>query len=164
MKKGEMNKGNGMKRAVSLGLSLVIAAGLLLAGCGSKKAMNVDEVSGRLLKEITYQDELNAMSLEQAAMFLNLSDISVKSGAIYETSGWTAEEIVVLECETAADADKAKAMLETRVAEQITNYTDYVPEELDKLHAAVIVESGNFAVLSVSNDPDQARSILSEYQ
>ena len=71
---------------------------------------------------------------------------------------------MVLECASGADADKARAALEARVAEQKVNYEDYVPEELDKLNDAVIVESGNFAVLSVSNDPDAARKILSEYQ
>ena len=80
------------------------------------------------------------------------------------TRGWTAEEIVVLECASAAEADKAKAVLQTRVEEQKTNYTDYVPEELDKLNKAVIAESGNFAVLSVSNEPDKAKAILAEYE
>ncbi|MCR5222909.1 MAG: DUF4358 domain-containing protein [Lachnospiraceae bacterium] len=151
-----------MKKRVIAALLIVGLA--LLTACGSKSAMNVDEVSKRLLNEIAYQDELSSMGLDTASMFLNLSDIEVKNAAIYETSGWTAEEIVVLECASGADADKAKAALEARVAEQKVNYEDYVPEELDKLNDAVIVESGNFAVLSVSNDPDAARKILSEYQ
>ena len=142
----------------------VAAAAAVFAGCGSKKEMNVDEVSGRLLSEITYQDELSKTSLDTAAMFLNLSDIDIKNAAIYETSGWTAEEIVVIECGSKEDADKAKAALEARVAEQKVNYEDYVPEELEKLQAAVITESGNFAILSVSDEPDKAKSILAEYQ
>ncbi len=150
------------KRAIAA--ILAVAAVVVFSGCGSKKEMSVDEVSGRLLKEITYQDELSNMGLDTAAMFLNLSDIDIKNAAIYETSGWTAEEIVVIECGSKEDADKAKAALEARVAEQKVNYEDYVPEELEKLQAAVIVESGNFAVLSVSDEPDQAKAILAEYQ
>lgn len=144
--------------------ALLILGMAVLAGCGSKKAMNAEEVSGRLLKEITYQDELNAMDLDTAGMILNLADLDIKNAAIYETSGWTAEEIVVLECASPAEADKAKTVLQTRVEEQKTNYTDYVPEELDKLNKAVIAESGNFAVLSVSNEPDKAKEILAEYE
>ena len=74
---------------------LAVAAVIVLAGCGSKKEMSVDEVSGWLLKEITYQDELSNMGLDTAAMFLNLSDIDIKNAAIYETSGWTAEHTLL---------------------------------------------------------------------
>ena len=150
-------------RAIATAAALLLGVSLL-AGCGSKKAMNTEEVSGRLLKEITYQDSLSPMDLDTAGMFLNLSGIDVKSAAIYESSGWTAEEIIVMECASSADADKAKAMMEARVMEQQTNFVDYVPEEMDKLNAAVIVESGNYAVLSVSDEPEKARSILSEYE
>ena len=150
-------------RVIAVLATILIGAGLL-AGCGSKKAMNTDEVAGRLLGEITYQDSLTKTDLDTAGMFLNLSGIDVTSAAIYESSGWTAEEIVVMECASSADADKAKAMMEARVEEQKTNFVDYVPEEMEKLNAAVIVESGNFAVLSVSDEPDKAKSILAEYE
>ena len=151
------------KRVIAL-----VAAGLavmgMLAGCGGKKEMNVDEVANRLLSEITYQDELCKMDLDTAGMILNLADLDIKNAAIYETSGWTAEEIVVLQLGSSEDAAKAKAMLATRVEEQKTNYVDYVPEEMDKLNVAVIEQIGDFAVLSVSNEPDKAKKILSEYQ
>ena len=150
-------------RVIAVIATVMIGAGLL-AGCGSKKAMNTDEVAGRLLGEITYQDSLTKTDLDTAGMFLNLSGIEVTSAAIYESSGWTAEEIVVMECASTADADKAKAMMDARVEEQKTNFVDYVPEEMEKLNAAVIVESGNFAVLSVSDEPDKAKSILAEYE
>ena len=151
-----------MKKKILAIASIIIMAAL--AGCGSAKAMNVSEVSDRLFKEITYQDDLSKVDLDTAAMFLNLSDIDIKEAAIYETSGWTAEEIVVIEGATSEDADKAEAMLATRLEEQKTNYVDYVPEEMDKLNKAVIVKSGNFAILSVSNEPDKAKNIIGEYK
>lgn len=154
-----------MKKSVTLvSLILVFSMAFAMTGCGSAKEMSVSEVSGRLLKEIAYQDDLSKVDLDTAAMFLNLADIDIKEAAIYETSGWTAEEIVVIEGATSADADKARAMLETRLEEQKNNYVDYVPEEMDKLYAAVLVESGNFAILSVSNEPDKAKSIIAEYK
>lgn len=155
-----------MKRRVIIVTSLILACTMTFAmlGCGSAKAMNVSELSDRLRNEITYQDDISKVDLDTAAMFFNLSDIDIKEASIYESSGWTAEEIAVFECGSAADADKAKAMLETRIEEQKTNYVDYVPEEMDKLNAAVIVESGNFVVLSVSNEADKAKSIIDEYK
>lgn len=146
--------------SIILSLTMVVA----MLGCGSSKAMNVSELADRLRNEITYQDDISKVDLDTAAMFFNLSDIDIKEAVIYESSGWTAEEIAVFECASSADADKAKAMLETRVEEQKTNYVDYVPEEMDKLNVAVIVESGNFVILSVSNEADKAKSIISEYK
>ena len=151
------------KRVIALAAAVLAMAGLL-AGCGGKKEMNTDEVANRLLSEITYQDELGKMDLDTAGMILNLADLDIKSAAIYETSGWTAEEIVVLQLGSTEDAAKAKAVLTTRVEEQKANYVDYVPEEMDKLNVAVIEQIGDFAVLSVSNEPDKAKKILSEYK
>ena len=153
-----------MKKRVMAILTTMVLGAVLLAGCGgSKKEMNVDELSGRLLNEIKYQDTLSKMDLDTAGMFLNLSGFEITNAAIYESSGWTAEEIVVLQCASDADADQAKAALDARVAEQKTNFVDYVPEEMEKLNAAVVVKSGNTAVLSVSDEPDKAKEIIGEY-
>jgi hypothetical protein len=103
------------------------------------------------------------MDIDMAGMFLNLSDVNVIKAAIYEGSGGTAEEIVVLECATADDAKKAEEVLKTRVSEQIESFTDYVPEELTKLNAAVIKVSGKYAALSVSDTSDEAKKIIDQY-
>ena len=148
-------------------LCVVMAAGLaLLAGCGSSgEAVDADAktIGSDLLQKITYADEMTEMDLDTALMIINLSDVNITDSAIYESTGATAEEIVVLKCASSDDAKKASEAFKTRVSEQKESYQDYVPEELTKLNAAVIATSGNFAVLSVSDDPDTAKSIISEY-
>lgn len=152
-----------MKRIGKVVTSVVIAASLL-AGCGSKEAsFKVGDLGNDLNTKITYQDELMLLDVETASMFLNLSDISIVDSAIYEGSGATAEEIVVLECTSGDEAKKAEQMLKDRVEEQKESFKDYVPEELTKLDAAIVVTNGNYAVLSVSNDPDGANAIIKEY-
>ncbi len=142
----------------------VVAAVVVLAGCDGKKAdFDVDALANDLATKITYQDSLAQMDLDSAGMFLNLSGLDVVKASVYEGSGGTAEEIVVLECATDADAKKAEDVLKTRVSEQIESFTDYVPEELTKLNAAVIKVSGKYAVLSVSDTPDEARKIIDSY-
>ena len=137
---------------------------LCLTGCGQEKAtLDVTAVSGRLLEEITYQDELTAIDLDTAAMIFNFSEAEIINSAIFESSGATAEEIVVLECASAEDADTAKAALEARVADQKESFTDYVPQELVKLDKAVIVKDGVYAILSVSDEPDKAAEIIRAY-
>ena len=116
-----------------------------------------------LATKITYADTLTQMDIDTASMFLNLSDLNVAKAAIYEGSGGTAEEIVVLECADETDAKKAEEVLKTRVSEQIENFTDYVPEELTKLNAAVIIVNGKYAVLSVSDTPEEAKKVIGQY-
>jgi len=145
-------------------LIVTVMASALLAGCGGKEvSFNVSDLGNDLLTGITYQDELGMMDTQMASMFINLSDVNVVNGAVYEGSGATAEEIVVLECATDEDATKAKAALEERVSEQKDSFTDYVPEELTKLNDSVIVVTGKYAILSVSNDSATAKSIIDKY-
>ncbi len=141
-----------------------VFAALVLAACGGKKAdFDVASLGNDLATKISYEDELAPMDLDFAGMFLNLSDVNVTKAAIYEGSGGTAEEIIVFECASEDDAKKAEQVLKTRVSEQIESFTDYVPEELTKLNAAVVKVSGKYAVLSVSGSPDEAKKIIESY-
>ncbi len=151
-----------MKKAILVLVSVVMV--MTLAACGGGKGdFDVDALGNDLSTKITYKDSLGKMDLDTASMFLNLSDLNVVKAAIYEGSGGTAEEIVVLECASDADASKAEQVLKDRVSEQIESFTDYVPEELTKLNAAVIKVSGKYAVLSVSDTPDEARKLIDQY-
>ena len=147
-------------------ITLITAAlaALVLMGCGGKKAdFDVAELGNDLATNITYEDSLGQMDLDMAGMFLNLSDVNVAKAAIYEGSGGTAEEIVVLECASDEDAAKAEGVLKTRVSEQIESFTDYVPAELTKLNAAIVKVNGKYAVLSVSGSPEEAKKIIDKY-
>ncbi len=152
-----------MKRVFALVVSVMMIIGLAACGGGSKGDFDVDVLGNDLNTKITYQDSLGQMDLDTASMFLNLSDLNVVKAAIYEGSGGTAEEIVVLELASDADASKAEQVLRDRVSEQIESFTDYVPEELTKLNAAVIKVSGKYAVLSVSDDPEGAKKLIDQY-
>lgn len=143
----------------------IACAMTVLAGCGGAKEVTADvkALGADLAGKITYRDELNQMDIDTAAMFMNLSDVNVTNSVFYETSGATAEEIIVLECASADDAAKAANAFKTRIADQKESFENYVPEELEKLDKAVLATSGKYAVLSVSDDPDTAKSIISDY-
>ncbi len=151
-----------MKKLLAIVLSVVFT--LSLAACGGGKGdFDVDALGNDLSTKITYADSLGKMDIDTASMFMNLSEVNVVKAAIYEGSGGTAEEIVVLECASDADAAKAEQVLKDRVSEQIESFTDYVPGELTKLNAAVIKVSGKYAVLSVSDTPDEAKKLIDQY-
>lgn len=153
-----------MKKFILAALLTASVVSVFLAGCGSKEAnFDVKALGSDLNSKIVYQDTLSELDVDTASMFLNLADVNIANASIYEGSGATAEEIVVLECATAEDAAKAKEVLQTRVSEQIESFTDYVPAELTKLNSAVIKVNGKYAVLSVCDTPEEASKIISEY-
>lgn len=127
-----------------------------------EKTVDAKALADSLLKNITYKDELSEMKMETAAMFYDFSGIELDEAYVYESSGATAEEVVVLKCKDSDSAAKAKDIFKNRIDEQIESYTDYVPEEVPKLKDAVIITSREFAVLCVSDDSGKAKSIIEE--
>lgn len=125
--------------------------------------VDIKSIGDALRNEITYQDELSALDLETAAMFLSFGDARITDAVIFESTGATAEEIVVLSCASEADAKEAVKALDNRIEEQKEAYEDYVPEELKKLSHPVIRQKGTVAVLSVSDEPEKAEEILGNY-
>lgn len=150
------------KRLFSFGLVVIMA--LSIAGCG-KKSVDIDTqgLADSLKSGVTYKDDLSPIDLDTAQMIYNFGDAEITEAAFYESTGATAEEIVVIKCAGEADAGKVEEALKARVDEQKESFTDYVPAELEKLNAAVIYKSGNCAVLSVSDEPDKARGIIDSY-
>lgn len=127
-----------------------------------EKSIDCKALADALLSKINYTDELSNVDKDTAAMFLNFADVEIEEAYIYESSGATAEEIVVLKCKDSDSAKNAKAAFEQRVEEQTENFTDYVPEEIPKLKDAVIITSKEYAVLSVSGDSSAAKSIIED--
>jgi len=125
-----------------------------------EKTIDCKSIAQSLLNDVSYTDQLGEVDKDTASMFLNFADVEIEEAYIYESSGATAEEIVVLKCKDSDSAAKAKTAFEQRVEEQTDNFTDYVPEEVPKLKDAVIITSGEYAVLSVSGDSGKAKSII----
>ena len=178
-----------MKKDMIRRMLVVAAAGVLLAGCGkekeeqsaaepqditieaeaestgaesseaSEKEADIEGIAQALKDEIAYKDELSKIDLDTAAMIFSFGDAKIDKAVIYESTGATAEEIAVLECASGDDAKKVAKAVELRVSEQKDAFEDYVPEELNKLSAAVIVTRGNTVILSVSDEPEKAKEI-----
>ena len=130
------------------------------AEAAEEKTVDAKAIADALLSDISYDDQLSEVDLDTAKMFLNFADVEINEAYIYESSGATAEEIVVLVCKDSDSAAKAKSAFEQRVEEQTENFTDYVPEEVPKLNDAVIITSREYAILSVSGDSSKAKDSI----
>ena len=150
------------KRLFLAGLALIVAAGI--TGCGGGSVdVDAQGLADALKTGIVYKDDLSPIDLDTARMIFNFKDADITEAAFYESTGATAEGIVVIKCAGEADAGVIEESLKSRVEEQKESFTDYVPGELEKLNTAVINRQGNCAVLSVSDEPDKAREIIGSY-
>ncbi|MGP1403308.1 MAG: DUF4358 domain-containing protein [Catonella sp.] len=133
-------------------------------GGSAVTAVDVTKVADRLKDEIKYDDKLVEPEAETIdILYPGLPQDKIKAKKVYvSSSGGTAEEIAAFE---AADEDTAKAvetLLNARIETQKASFKNYVPEELKRLDNAFVVRKGNYVYLSVSADPDKAKSIIEE--
>lgn len=142
-------------------LTAVLAALVILtAGCGGDKAKEIDAkaLAGSLLSEVTYEDELQELSEQMAAMQFDTED-GVKI-YLYMGGGATAEEVAVFEAPDEEAAKKQLDHVKDFVDDQIETERDYRPEEVKRLEAAVLERRGKYVILCVSSDSDKAKDII----
>ncbi|MBR5407523.1 MAG: DUF4358 domain-containing protein [Lachnospiraceae bacterium] len=143
---------------------LMVAVMLLMtAGCKGSADVDAKALADALRNQVTYNDDLASIDLDTAGMFYSFGDAEINEAYFYESSGATAEEIVVIKCASDADAGKVEEILKRRVEEQKESFKDYVPAELEKLNTAIVKRSGKCVILSVSDEPDKAGDIIRSY-
>jgi hypothetical protein len=127
-------------------------------------AVDVTKVADRLLNEIKYDDKLAEPEAETIdIIYPGLPQDKIKAMKIYvSSSGGTAEEIAAFEANDEEAAKEIETKLNERVETQKASFKNYVPEELKRLENAFVIRKGNYVYLSVSADPDKAKSIIEE--
>lgn len=130
----------------------------------SQAAVDVTKVADRLLNEIKYDDKLAEPEAETIdIIYPGLPQDKIKAMKIYvSSSGSTAEEIAAFEANDEEAAKEIETKLNERVETQKASFKNYVPEELKRLENAFVIRKGNYVYLSVSADPDKAKSIIEE--
>ncbi|MBR1422875.1 MAG: DUF4358 domain-containing protein [Ruminococcus sp.] len=163
------------KKIISMIMCAVMAmSAAALTGCGddssaaestaksvsAEKSVDISTVADKLFNDIEYKDQLVELSEDKIEGVTGISKDKFKSAKVYRGSGATAEEI---DCFEAVDEDSAKdiySSLSDYVEKQKTRYADYAPAEMDKLNNAVLVQSGKYVFLSISDDDAKAKEII----
>lgn len=153
-----------MKKFAAAAVTLLMVC--FFAGCqGGEQAKDIDvtKLADDLKTQITYQDELSKISDDMFATVYKMDMDSIKTAVAYASSGATAEEIVVVEANSADDVDAIKQALDERVAYLKAGYEDYGPQEVPKIDNAVIKTSGNYAAMCISDDSAKAEEVINSY-
>lgn len=147
-----------MKKVISLTLALVLV--IAMTGCGQSKTLSADELANKLANEIRFESEMNVVDAEVFSTMYPIKSEDVVFQKTYISTGYTAEEISVVECSTIEAAGRVKKAFETRVAYQMQSFQNFMPDELTKLQNAVIEIQGKNVILCISNETDKAKKIL----
>jgi len=148
-----------MKRAI-----MIILAGALLfaAGCAASTPKSVDTgaVAEKLISSIRFADQMSKLDSKTALKLYGLDESTVSKSDIYESTGATAEEVAVFEAKDETSAGKVEEAAQSRIEDQRAGFTDYQPQEMAKLKSPVLVKSGKYVILCVSDDNAGAQKII----
>ncbi len=147
-------------------LVLVLAAAMLLTlcACGSKETpINASKLADELLAGITFESEMTAISEEQIGFMM--AEMPVKfTAAGYGATGSTAEEIIVVKCESNDDA----TLVENSVAAHLKELTDqankYDPAAVARIEGAAVSNANNCVVLVIADDTSAVSGIIEAHK
>ncbi len=142
--------------------AVILVLALLLSACGGgEKPYSVKDTSEALLEgDGVFSEELIPLERAVFVPFLGLDDEKLTDGAVYVSSGSTAEELAVLEFADENAADSAIAQVEEHLDNQKESNENYRPQEMPKLENAVLRRRGNTILLLVADDYEAAEKIV----
>lgn len=139
-----------MKKLIAAALCGLI----VLVGCASsKKALDIDAFSKDVLSKGSFNDELILLPDKVVADYYDLSFDGLEDYRVYvSSSSATASELAVFKCKDEAALKAAKAVVETRISDQISNYENYRPDEKFRLDNALVETNGDYLLFVVSDN------------
>ncbi len=153
-----------MKKIASIvsGFTVCCAMIFVLAGCGGKQQpVNLDILSQELLDKATFQEELVLLDREVATHLYPMAEDT--KGRVLAGSGATAEEIALFETKEESEAKNMLEAAQKRVESQKAAFENYAPKEMEKLNKAIVFQKGNYVVVCITDDVDNAQKILNKY-
>lgn len=156
-----------MKKIITI---IFIAAGILLSisGCGGKKTAKTEASCYELAMAMAYTDEnrenlviCSSNNNEYENMLGTLYGLSMPDdGCIIYSKNEDAVSYAVLQVnQDNADTniENVKSAFEEYIEKRIATYTGYYPEAVDMLQKSKIFTIGEYVVLDISSNPNEAK-------
>ena len=149
-----------MKNFVKIvSLLLVLCMVLPLAACGEKeKEYDAPALVQSILSQVKFDDELAAVGDAAALYFADLPEGAKVE--LYLGSGYFADEVALITLANAKDMDKAKKSVDAHLAQVHTQFSQYIPEELDKIGDAVVWQNGKYIIVCITDAHMDVKTIL----
>lgn len=148
------------KRWIALVMAVVFA--LSVAGCGEKEftAESAEALVTEVLENVEFQQDMTELPENLQGTAYDLID-GVEIEAY--TAGYPADRFALFSSEDKSKLPEVKTMLEGKVQELIDLYSGYDTSQVGKLENAVIETKGGYVIFVVTDDYENAKSILAKY-
>lgn len=135
-----------------------------LAGCaGKSEPFDPAETTRALLDEPgVFSETLEEMDRDIFLALYDLEEDTLTAGAVYGSTGATAEEVAVFVFADEDAAEAALGKLQERLEDQRESNVDYRPDEMPKLDAARIQRRGASVLYLVAADREKADKLLGD--
>lgn len=144
---------------------LVIISCLLmntLSSCSAQEVkIDTEALASDLLSNVSFANELTLV--EESKADLVLPDMENCSVLLYMGEGTYADEILIVTASDKTSSDAAYNAVKSHKEDLKTSFENYYPAESEKVENSVLVQSGNYVVLCITDDVDTANSIISKY-
>ena len=151
-----------MRKKLFAGLLLCAAGALLLTGCSGKDGgdikLDVDKTADGLKAAVPFNDEMTAIEESVIYRLYDIDKEDVLKAKLYTGTAATAEEIAVFEAKDKDAAGRIYKAVQGRIADQKEGFEDYHPEEMTKLNAPYLEQTGKYVVLCLSDDNAKAKA------
>ena len=140
---------------------LILSIGVMcFVGCGkeSSESNNKKEYSVDAEAKVKFASEMSKVESEVLDLFFTIEE--GVTGVSYKAGGSLADEITIF---TAPNKITAKKMLESvksYIDERKELFAGYAPAEVAKLEKAVAVQKGKYVVFCVTDNIEEAKTII----
>lgn len=130
-----------------------------------------DTTTDALIETLTagemFSEPLEPLDVEMAYVLYRFADYHVEeddllSASVFRSSGATCEEWAVIEFADVQEAVEGYDALLDYIEDQISSNSDYRPQEVSKLKAAILEKYKNTVVMIIADDKEAAENALQD--
>ena len=145
---------------LSIGVMCFVGCGKESSESNNKKEYSVDAeaLASEIVSKVKFASEMSKVDAEFLDVYFTIEE--GVTGVSYKAGGSLADEITIF---TAPNKITAKKMLESvnsYIDERKELFAGYAPAEVTKLEKAVAVQKGKYVVFCVTDNIDEAKTII----
>ncbi|HHV51397.1 MAG TPA: DUF4358 domain-containing protein [Clostridiales bacterium] len=133
----------------------------IFAGCSSKDVeIDINKLADDLKNNVSFADTLDE---PVNSPYTDVDEADIKAQKIYFGTGATGEMIAVFETVDKDAAGRVLKALEDYIEYQMEENEDYNPDAIKRLKDPVLIKTGKYVILCVSDDNAAAKECINKY-
>lgn len=148
------------KLSILLAIAVVLS---LFAGCSKPKELDLSDLSEQLNENVIFSETLMLLGTEDAERLYRIEESDVSEVIAYAGTGATVDEFSLWKAVDTEAVLRIAEKVQERIDAQREGYLDYKADEVPKLDNAVLVQSGNYVFLCITEDAETAQKIIDDF-